>query len=155
MSDIIELLERPFSKGVYHLSSFVLVFFLSFLSFEVCQGRESCIVPSTLQLKSFFEGYNLWTEVKSASSRTIASKDVIRLEINFLNPEESKITKGSKNMGNLSRFCTNEMGSKFFISTTMTNIELSKTRYGSLVSELHFLGFSFRYYYLPDNQVLR
>lgn len=115
---------------------------------------SQCHVPNSIELQTFFNNQAHWTEVQSKDSYEIATRKVLRIEIDFNHPQKSRFFKGEKLMGGIKNFCLNTEEKKLHIETKQTKIQLVKNSSGSLETSLRFLGIGFTYYYRPNHEVI-
>lgn len=69
---------------------------ICFFIFFLCLSAESCEVPTTAELSSFFEGSQLWTEVEGPDSFRLETHNPVFLHIGFDDLTTTSIRWGDK-----------------------------------------------------------
>lgn len=129
------------------ISTLIFVFFLGVPAW----GSNVCHVPSTAELKTFFDNHANWTQVEDSKSNVMAARNVIQIRIHFSEPLKSRVYRAGKIMGKIEQVCLTEDGEGILISAKGHNIRMRQSREG-LISELRFLGLH-TFHYLPDAYV--
>ncbi len=129
-----------------------------FFLFLANAAQANCVPPTSQQLRNFFNGQSQWTEVNSHTTRNIAERNPVFINLNFSNPARSTVRWGSKSGGQIEALCQIN-GSSLQIITRHRlagQVRFTLTRHagGLISSQSNFPGIG-QYFYRPDSQVIR